>query len=191
MPNILTTPIRADREYVQLLEAAEKCFVGKSLPILASGLSDGATDALTVSLLEDTREKRSGAALIICSEEKECQRLRRDLEQFGLRAAFFVARDLTFYNITASHEFEHERLKVLSGLLSGELDVVLTTPDVALGYTIPPATLAERMISIDFDTRIEPSDLAKKLVAAGYSRVDMVEVSGQFALRGGIVVWQF
>ena len=106
MPNILTTPIRADREYLQLLETAEKCFRGKSLPMLASGLSDGASDALTVSLLEDTREKRSGAALIICSEEKECQRLRRDIEQFGLRAAFFVARDLTFYNITASHEFE-------------------------------------------------------------------------------------
>ncbi len=187
MPNILTTPIREDREYTQLLETVEKCFRGKSLPILASGLSGGSSDVLTVSLLEDTKEKRAGAALIICSEEKECQRLRRDLEQFGLNAAFFVARDLTFYNITASHEFEHERLKVLSGLLSGELDVVITTPDVALGYTIPPATLKERMISIDFDTRIEPADLAKKLVAAGYSRVDMVEVSGQFALRGGIV----
>ncbi len=187
MPNILTTPIRADREYIQLLETVEKCFRDKSLPILASGLSGGAADALTVSLLEDTEEKRRGAALIICSEEKECQRLRRDLEQFGLRSAFYVARDLTFYNITASHEFEHERLKVLSGLISGELDVVLTTPDVSLGYTIPREILENNIIKIDFDTRIEPADLAKKLVAAGYSRVDMVEVSGQFALRGGIV----
>ena len=187
MPNILTTPIRADREYQQLLETVDSCFRGKSLPILASGLSGGAADALTVSLLEDTKDKRTGAALIICSEEKECQRLRRDLEQFGLKSAFFVARDLTFYNITASHEFEHERLRVLSGLLSGELDVVLATPDVALGYTIPRGILEKNIINIDFDTRIEPSDLAKRLVAAGYSRVDMVEVSGQFALRGGIV----
>ena len=187
MPNILTTPIRADKEYQQLLETVQKCFRDKSLPILASGLTGGAADALTVSLLEDTEEKRRGAALIVCSEEKECQRLRRDLEQFGLRAAFYVARDLTFYNITASHEFEHERLRVLSGIISGELDVVLTTPDVALGYTIPREVLEKNIINIDFDTRIEPSDLAKKLVAAGYSRVDMVEVSGQFALRGGIV----
>ena len=187
MPNILTTPIRADKEYIQLLEVVQKCFRDKSLPILASGLSGGASDALTVTLLEDTREQRRGAALIVCSEEKECQRLRRDLEQFGLRTAFFVARDLTFYNITASHEFEHERLRVLSGIISGELDVVLTTPDVSLGYTIPRATLEENIINIDFDTRIEPSCLAKKLVGAGYSRVDMVEVAGQFALRGGIV----
>ncbi len=187
MPNILTTPVRADREYVQLLETTQKCFCDKSLPILVSGLSGGSADALTTCLLEDTKEKRKHPALIICSEEKECQRLRRDLEQFGLRSAFFVARDLTFYNITASHEFEHERLKVLSGLLSCDLDAVITTPDVALGYTIPPETLKKNIIGIDFDTRIEPADLARKLVAAGYSRVDMVEVSGQFALRGGIV----
>ena len=187
MPNILTTPIRADREYQQLLETAQKCFRDKSLPILASGLTGGAADALTVSLLEDTAEERGGAALIVCPEEKECQRLRRDLEQFGLRSAFFVARDLTFYNMTASHEFEHERLKVLSGILSGEIDAVITTPDVVLGYTIPPEKLLENIISIDFNTVIEPAALAQKLVAAGYSRVDMVEVSGQFALRGGIV----
>ena len=187
MPNILTTPIRADREYTELLETVQKCFRDKSLPILASGLSGGAADALTVCLLEDTKGKREQPALIICSEEKECQRMRRDLEQFGLRAAFFVARDLTFYNITASHEFEHERLKVLSGLLSGGLDAVITTPDVALGYTIPPEVLKKNILSIDFDTVVEPADLAKKLVSAGYSRVDMVEVAGQFALRGGIV----
>ena len=187
MPNILTTPIRADREYTELLETVQKCFRDKSLPISASGLSGGATDALTVCLCEDTRDWRRSPVLIVCPEEKECQRMRRDLEQFGLRTAFYVARDLTFYNVTASHEFEHERLKVLSGLLSGDLDAVITTPDVALGYTIPPQILAENVISIDFDTRIEPSDLAKRLVAAGYSRTDMVEVSGQFALRGGIV----
>ena len=187
MSNILTTPIRADREYQQLLETTQKCFRDKSLPILVSGLSGGSADALTTCLLEDTKEKRTRPALIVCSEEKECQRIRRDLEQFGIRSAFFVARDLTFYNITASHEFEHERLKVLSGLLSGGLDAVITTPDVALGYTIPPEALKNNIIGIDFSTRIEPAELAKKLVGAGYSRVDMVEVSGQFALRGGIV----
>ena len=125
--------------------------------------------------------------LIICPEEKECQRLRRDLEQFGHSSAFFVARDLTFHNVTASREFEHERLKVLSGILSGDYDFVLTTPDVALGYTMPPSVLRESVIRIDHDTRTEPAKLAERLVAAGFSRVDMVEGAGQFALRGGIV----
>ena len=45
-------------------------------------------------------------------------------------------RDLTFYNISASHEYEHERIRVLSGILSGAFDAVITTPDAMLGYTI-------------------------------------------------------
>lgn len=187
MPNIITTPIRADREYTGLLEATLKCFRGKSLPILASGLCTGAADALTVCLCEDSEASRRTPVLIICPEEKECQRLRRDLEQFGHSSAFFVARDLTFHNVTASREFEHERLKVLSGILSGDYDFVLTTPDVALGYTMPPSVLRESVIRIDHDTRTEPAKLAERLVAAGFSRVDMVEGAGQFALRGGIV----
>ena len=187
MPNILTTPIRADREYVQLLETVNKAFGGKPLPILVSGLSGGAADAVSLCLCDDTREVRRSPVLVICPEEKECQRLRRDFEQFGFSSAFYVSRDLTFYNITASHEFEHERLKVLSGLLSGQYDFIITTPDVALGYTIPPETLRACTITVDFDLRVEPSVLAERLVAAGYSRVDMVEGAGQFAQRGGIV----
>ena len=49
----------------------------------------------------------------------------------------YPARDLNLYNITASHDFEHERLSVLYAILSGECDCVITTPDAALSYTIP------------------------------------------------------
>ncbi len=187
MPNILTSIIRSDREYKQLSEAVKRCFKDKPLPILASGLCPGASDAVTVALCEDTSAISGSPALIICHEEKECRRLCEDLNRFGIPSAFYIGRDLTFYNMTASHEFEHERLRVLSGLLDGEFKAVLTTPDVALGYTIPPEVLKQRSISIDTDTRIEPSVLAQSLVEAGFSRVDMVEGAGQFALRGGIV----
>ena len=114
--NILTAGIRLDPEYKQLLRTVEQNFRVNPLPILASGLCDGASDALIVSLLEDTAKVRGGCALMICPEEKDCIRLCGVLERFGLRTGFYMARDLTFYNMIASHEYEHERLKVLSGL---------------------------------------------------------------------------
>ena len=192
MSNILTDLIRLDKEYGELCALAKKNFKGKSLEIAASGLSGGAVDALAVSLCRDTAKERERAggqipALIICAEEKQCRELSEQYARFGLKTAFYVSRDLTFYNMTASHEFEHERLMVLSGIIAGEYDVVFTTPHAALGYTLPPITLLERMIKIDMDSRLEPSDLAGKLVIAGYTRVDLVEVAGQFAQRGGIV----
>ena len=66
MNSILTSVIRADPEYGQLLRATKQDFRANPLPILASGLCEGAADALLVSLLEDTEHERGGAALMLC-----------------------------------------------------------------------------------------------------------------------------
>ena len=187
--NVLTDHIRRDREYSELLTALIKSKTARSVhPILVTGLCDGAADAAYVSLVEDLRTKDPRPVLMICSEEKECVRITQLLRQFGLRCAFYIGRDLTFYNITASHEYEHERLKVLSALLDNSLDAVVTTPDAALSYTISPERLISANIKIEYaNTQIDPTELAARLVAAGYVRVELVEAAGQFALRGGII----
>ena len=193
--NLLTSAIRTDPEYGQLLSAVRRNFKDKPLPLLANGLCEGASEAFIISLIEDTclpcadTKTVRKTALIICSEEKDCVRLKQTLKRFGLKAAFYTARDLSFYGagVTASHEYEHERLKVLAGLITGGYDAVITTPDAALGYTIPPEKLRATSVHLDFNTTIEPSALASALVGAGYARVDMVEGPGQFAIRGGIM----
>ncbi len=185
--NILTSPIRMDPEYRQLQSTVKQVFRTSPLPVLASGLCEGAADALTVALLEDSVSYRNGCALLLCPEEKDCVRLCGLLERLGLRAAFYMARDLTFYNMTASHEYEHERLKVLFGLKNHDYDVVVTTPDAALGYTLPPSVLQASTLALHADDRIDPRSLAARLSEIGYVRADMVESPGQFAIRGGIV----
>ncbi len=186
--SLLTACIRSDPEYTQLLRVAERNFRQIPLPILASGLSDGAGDAFAVSLIEDTRAARGGMpALLICPEEKDCIRLLAVLERCGLRAGFYMTRDLTFYNITASHEYEHERLKVLSGILAGDYDAVITTPDATLGYTVPPQKLKDATLSVDTYTTVSPQEMARRLLAAGFVRVEQADGAGQFAMRGGIL----
>ena len=187
--NILTDSIRSDSEYAELLRSIEKGKTARTpLPILVSGLCEGATDVTFVTLIEDLKRTDKRPVLFICPEEKECVRIKAILNRFGYRCEFYVGRDLTFYNITASHEYEHERLKVLSGLLDGSLDAVVTTPDAALSYTIPPEKLLDSNMKLEYDkTVIELDELSERLVKAGYVRVELVECAGQFAIRGGIV----
>ncbi len=184
----VTDFVRRDREYAQLLDAVSATKNALTpMPIQVSGLCEGAADAVYTSLLKDLKKKDKRAAMLICSDEKECVRLQSFLKRQGLNVGFYIVRDLNFYNITASHDYEHERLKVLYGLLDGQYDAVVTTPDAALGYTVSPKRLVSGSNVIEYgETVIEPSELAEKLVAAGYSRVDLVESAGQFALRGGI-----
>ncbi|MBQ3483761.1 MAG: transcription-repair coupling factor [Clostridia bacterium] len=179
--------IRADGEYRALAADLKKALRDRSLPFAASGLCDGAADALLAALLTDLGDTKKGAALLLLPEEKECVRVSSVLAQYGLRTAFFTARDLTFYNITASHEYEYERLRVLYGLTRGDFDVVLTTPDAALGYTVSRERLLANTLTLEGDCSVELSALAARLAAAGYTRVELVEGPGQFAVRGGIV----
>ncbi len=187
--NLLTDCVRQDGEYAPLLRAITHLKTTRTpLPVLVSGLCDGATDATYVSLLSDLKQSDRRPALLLCSEEKECVRLRTMLEQFGIRTAFYVGRDLTFYNITASHEYEHERLRVLSGILEGQFDAIVTTPDAALSYTIPAERLIASQMKLNYgETTVSPSELAERLIRAGYVRTELVDAAGQFAMRGGII----
>ena len=187
--NILTDSIRQDGEYRQLLGAIrDSKKANRPLPLAVTGLSEGACDVSYAALLEDIGQFDKRTALFICPEEKECVRLKGFLAQFGFRVGFYMGRDLTFYNITASHEYEHERLRVLSGVLDGSFDAVVTTPDAALGYTMPSDKLINSMTVVEFDkTVIDPAEFAARLCSIGYVRTELVDGAGQFAVRGGII----
>ena len=185
--NYLYDFIRFESEYKQLLETVKGEYTHKPLPILVSGLCEGASDAFYVSLVRDVLDFKKKSVLLICPEEKECVKLTELLNRAGVKTAFYTSRDYTFYNITASHEYEHERLRVLSGRLSGEIEAVVTTPDAALGYTIPPEKLMEKMIRFEIGEEIEILNLSRRLSDCGYTKVEMVDGAGQFAVRGGIV----
>ncbi|MBQ9778433.1 MAG: hypothetical protein IJW22_05855, partial [Clostridia bacterium] len=154
---LISSCFEGDREYRQLCEDIKSSLGGRALPFAACGLCDGAADGISVSLLKALASH--GTALYILPEEKECNRLQAHLAQYGLRTAFFTARDLTFYNITASHEYEYERVRVLWGLMRGDFDVILTTPDAALGYTVSRERLRAHTLSLDSDTLLDPAAL--------------------------------
>lgn len=201
--SIFTGAVRSDPEYRQLLEAVGVQRRANPKPVLVTGLCEGACDALCAALAEDIPGGRP--VLVVCPEEKECLRLASICTVLGLRAAFYPVRDLNFYNMTASREFEHNRLGILFGITGGLFDVILTTPDAALGYTMPPSSLSEHLITVSLEGSADAGAgaggveaLAMRLSAAGYIRADaassetlgrsgLVEGPGQFAVRGGIV----
>ncbi len=196
--SIFTGAVRADPEYAQLLAAIGVQRRADPKPVLITGLCEGACDALCAALTEDMPGGRP--VVIVCPEEKECLRLASIATSMGLRAAFYPVRDLNFYNMTASREFEHNRLGILFGITGGLFDVVLTTPDAAVGYTMPPSELSGALITLSIDGGEcgGIAALTESLVAAGYVRADapsgeslgsagLVEGAGQFAVRGGIV----
>ncbi|MCG7287814.1 transcription-repair coupling factor [Cellulomonas sp. ACRRI] len=99
----------------------------------------------------------------------------------------------------------HERLSPRSDTVARRLAVFrrLAHPDPEPGHAGPIRVLVMPVrallqpvvaglgelepVSLDVGQRADLSDVAERLVAAAYSRVDMVERRGEFAVRGGIL----
>lgn len=188
---LITGLFASCREYRDLAEALETPY-GRSKwrPCLAQGLPEGAYRVFLSALGADSVRGIGGynRLLAVFSDDREAARSAEFLENAGLPAKFYPARDLNFSNMTASHDFEHERLRVLSTLLLTDAPIIVcTTAEAALQPTVPEDTLEELTEIVTEDTPIDTEALSKKLIRSGYARVDLVDGVGQFAVRGGIV----
>lgn len=127
-------------------------------------------------------------AFCVASDEKESQVLCNDLCTLGIRACVYPLRDMNFREVSGiSREYEHQRLKVLTKLTLGECDVVIGTIDALLQYTMPKEVLEKATLKIQVGQQITVEKCVDALTLLGYERTDMVEGTGQFSVRGGIL----
>ncbi|MDD6489863.1 MAG: transcription-repair coupling factor [Clostridia bacterium] len=172
--------LRGVEEYRELSRSIE---LGR-FPAMATGLSGIHKAHLIHSLCT---EKNCGA-LVIASDEAEAQKLCSDLATMGTDTVFYPSRDYTFRDVEGvSREFEHQRITALYALQSGKSKVIVACVDAVMQYTIPPQKLKDTTVEIKEGTEVSLEKIIAALTADGYVRVEQVEGTGQFAVRGGIL----
>lgn len=186
--NIVTQQIKNEKEYKGIVEnVLAQLKSERPHPMSVTGLSEGAAEAFYAEITQDVIKNGCKGVLVVVPDEKVQQRLKNALESCKKRCLIYPYRDFVFHNITASREFEYERLNVLQTLISGEFDIVITTPDAALQYTVPKSVLENSFLEIDAAKEYEIKDITAFLDKNGYVRVDMVDGVGQYSVRGGIL----
>lgn len=155
-------------------------------PVLVTGVS-AVHKAQIIHALSETRGQ---GAVVITQDEQTAARLCEEINLFeGAEIAkHYPERELTLRPVEGvSHEYEHMRLSVLTGLLKGNVQIVVASIGAALQITIPPQKLEKSLFSITQGQEISQETLLEQLIWAGYQRADQVEGISQFAVRGGIV----
>ncbi len=167
----------------------------KGFATLSSALSQSSPCAVTgvagvhkANIISSLCHFKNVRAFCVVENEQVAQTLCNDLCTMGMSAYFYPTRDFTFMNIEGeSHEYEHQRLNVLSKLLRNECDVVIACMDAASQFTIPKEVLKKASLSLKSGDTVKIDNLIESLLLLGYERTDQVEGVGQFAVRGGIV----
>ncbi len=172
--------LNESEEYRDLYRAVE---LGR-MPAMATGLSAVHKAHIIHSLCKQSSRK----ALVLAADEAEAQKICEDLEKMGTSNVFYPSRDFTFREVEGvSREFEHQRIGALYAFQNNRCDVIVTCVDAALQYTIPPENLKKTSIVVRTGTEISLETMVRNLTSAGYVRVEQVEGTGQFAVRGGIL----
>lgn len=194
-------PLPPDRAILSLSELVRLAAGGAGVTACVGVEGSGAA-------LVAERLVRSGVSRVVCvcADAEAAQRTTSDLSALcgglglsqlpGSQALteplLFTAQEATPYaEARADRRVSMQRASVLYQLAAGLSSRLLVVSAGALLRRVPPKKLIrDSGVTIEAITEVDVAVLAKRLQAAGYLRVPLVEDPGSFAVRGGIVdIW--
>ena len=125
--------------------------------------------------------------LLVSPTELTAKRQAQDVARLGVPAAALPSRDVQFSRAASSRESTWQRLQVLEGAVSGQIDVLCVSAEAALDRCPNVKRFQSAVVSLSQGGRIAPAELMDRLLRLGYERVPMVEGRGQCAMRGAIL----
>ncbi|MDH5253238.1 MAG: hypothetical protein OEW25_07925, partial [Nitrospira sp.] len=158
----------------------------------------GSTPACALTLLTQTLtgpSTRSRPWVVLTPDDASAERIFNDLQFFhglmGLpldRLALFPEWETLPYEETAPHVgLIARRMTTLHRLLTGSSLVLVTSVTAAMHRLIPRSTFEEAVLRFKTGGVCEREPFLTGLLRLGYRRVSVVEIPGEFSVRGGIV----
>lgn len=175
----LSNAVRECSEYSQL-----KKLIDKNKTVAVTGVSHINKTVIVNTLCRDIKSR----AVLICADEGEQQKFKEDFSSLGAKVITLSSRDFVYKtDAVISHEYEYDRVGAFKNILDKNYDVLITTIDGALSFTIPPEVLKDTAFCLKTGEEYPLKELEQKLLYLGYTRCEIVEGKGTFAVRGGIV----
>jgi transcription-repair coupling factor (superfamily II helicase) len=128
--------------------------------------------------------------LVITSKEEKARAVLQDMSVFfpPNRVDYFPVREIVPMETYAqSREVVSQRVEIMDKILHGKAKCVVTTVE-ALSRMLPaPQDFKKLYVTLKKGQEISREDLIGRLIRVGYERVEVVEIPGQMAVRGGIM----
>ena len=130
-----------------------------------------------------------GSYLIVTSNLFKTQKVYASLISFLSKRKFIISNDelIRAETIAQSKEMAAHRLFVLNEINYKNDIIVVANLASATRYLPAPNVFKEKTFSLVKGQHYQLSDIRKKLIAGGYSYVNKVDQSLQFAVRGDVL----
>lgn len=138
--------------------------------------------------LADTLGSPYKYRLIVTYNEIRAREIYEDYQYFDRNVYLYPAKDVLFYQADVqANLIGKQRLEILKQCMSGEGATIILTIDGLMDKLPPMDVMKKEIFSISPMDVVDVDQLRDKLTYFGYEKTAVVEMPGQFAVRGGII----
>ncbi len=147
----------------------------------------GCLDSQQVNFMSGIAKEYS-YSVVVTHSEKRAREIYEDFLLYTKDVSYYPAKDFIFYSADIHGTLTiRERLNTICRLVEGQKAVIVTTIDGLMDKLIPIRQIKENVLTFQCGDMVNLNKLQKELISMCYERVGQVELSGQFAIRGGII----
>ncbi len=147
----------------------------------------GCLDSQQVNFMSGIAKEYS-YSVVVTHSEKRAREIYEDFLLYTKDVSYYPAKDFIFYSADIHGTLTiRERLNTIRRLVEGQKAVIVTTIDGLMDKLIPIRQIKDNVLTFQCGDTVNLNKLQKELISMCYERVGQVELSGQFAIRGGII----
>ena len=175
--------IRVPVSEMECIEKARQAIDSKATPVTLWGAAKQVRP-LAMEVLRGEAEQ----VLIVACDEARADQLYQDYRSYNRNVFLYPSKDVLFYYADVHGNLAaRKRLEVIKRIQDREPSVIILTVEALMDRIPTPDTVRSSSLRLKVGEEIQFTAVQKLLTEMGYEQVPLVEIAGQFSVRGGIL----
>lgn len=149
----------------------------------------GLTDSQKAHMIYSLFNYSKKSPVIVCSNVTTAKKMVQDLKFYSeTEIVYFPPREVIYYDSDIeSREIENARVYAINKIVEGTPCIIVTVVEALMQKMLPKVMYENKDIVLKKDAQIDLDNIVKTLAELGYSKHEIVDGKGKFAVRGGII----
>lgn len=149
------------------------------------GLTDSQKAHMVYSLYNYSKKN----PVIVCPNVTTAKKMIQDLKFYSeTEIVYLPPREVIYYDSDIeSREIENARVYAINKLIEKTPCIIVTVMEALMQKMLPKSTYENKNVCFKVQNEIDMDNIVSTLVSLGYSKHEIVDGKGKFAVRGGII----
>ena len=149
----------------------------------------GLTDSQKAHMIYSLYNYSKKSPVIVCPNVTSAKKMIQDLKFYSeTEIVYLPPREVIYYDSDIeSREIENARVYAINKLVEGTPCIIVTVMEALMQKMLPKSTYENKNVFFKVQNEIDMDKIVSTLVSLGYSKHEIVDGKGKFAVRGGII----